>query len=64
MHLFFAYNLSPAPGGLHFDEDEEIETRVFTRRELERLIRAGTMRDGKTIAAASFLNLGFWRPPR
>jgi ADP-ribose pyrophosphatase len=32
-------------------EDERIRCRWFTRRELERMIRAGRLQDGKTIAA-------------
>jgi hypothetical protein len=32
-------------------EDERIETRWFALAELERLIRTGKLRDGKTILA-------------
>jgi ADP-ribose pyrophosphatase len=60
MHLFFAFDLRPAPAGKTPDHDEEIETREFTRARFERLVSKGSIRDGKTLAAAAMLSLGFW----
>lgn len=59
MHLFFCYDLRKATGNARPDADEEIETREFTIRELDRRIRARTIIDGKTLAAALYLKLGF-----
>jgi ADP-ribose diphosphatase len=64
MHLFFAYDLRPARGGRRPDHDEEIETREFSRRELERMIAKGGIRDGKTLAAAALLSMEYWDPGR
>lgn len=47
MHIFLAENLKPADGIQ--DEDEEIESRIFRRNEIERMIRSGKIIDGKTI---------------
>ena len=60
MHLFFAFDLAPARGGKRPDADEEIETREFTRRELERIVAKGGIRDGKTLAALALLSLDRW----
>lgn len=38
------------PGAARPEADEKIETRAFTLSELERRIRRGSIRDGKTIA--------------
>lgn len=59
MHLFFAYGLTPARGDARPDHDEEIETRVFTRQELDTMIRRGKIRDGKTLAAAAYWTRGY-----
>lgn len=40
-----------ATGVAHPDEDERIETRRFTLRELERMMRTGRLRDAKSIAS-------------
>jgi len=47
MHLFRATGLRP--GLAEPEADEAIETRAFTRRELERMLRRGRLRDAKTV---------------
>ena len=47
MHLFRATGLRA--GASRPEADEEFEVRAFTRRELDRLLRRGTLRDGKTL---------------
>jgi len=54
MHLFLATDLTR--GKASPMEDERIEIRWFKRKELDKLIRAGKVEDGKTLIA--FL---FWR---
>ena len=54
MHLFLARDLTE--GKAKPMEDERIRTRWFKKKELDKLIRAGKIEDGKTLAA--FL---FWR---
>lgn len=48
MTLFLATDL--APGSASPMEDERIQTRWFTRRELEAWVRSGKLQDAKTIA--------------
>ncbi len=36
------------------EEDEKIETKAFTRAELEKMLRDGTLRDAKTISSLLF----------
>jgi ADP-ribose pyrophosphatase len=47
MHLYRATGLNP--GASRPEEDEEFEVRVFTRRELERMLRQRKLRDGKSL---------------
>ncbi len=47
MTIFVATNLTE--GEAHPMDDERIETRWFTRKELDKLIRAGKIEDGKTL---------------
>lgn len=63
MHLYFAYDLRLHRAGARPDHDEEITTKIFSTRELDRMIQKGTIIDGKTIAAALYLKLGFDKPP-
>jgi len=47
MHLYRATGLG---AGRHSpEEDEELVTRVFSRKELERMLRAGRLLDGKSL---------------
>lgn len=39
------------PGETDFDHDEQIETVLLTEKEVEDMIRAGDVQDGKTLAA-------------
>ena len=57
MTIFAAEQLTP--GEAKPMEDERIETRWFTLREIEALIDAGKLVDGKTIIAA-----GLWKRRR
>ena len=56
MHLFLAESLTPAKG--ECDEDEEIEMKTFTFREVHRMIRSGKICDAKTILSFFYLSLG------
>ena len=47
MHLYRATSLRA--GQARPEADEEFEVRAFTQRELERLVRQGKLRDGKTL---------------
>jgi len=47
MHVYRATGLRA--GRARPEADEEFEVRAFTRRELERLVRKGKLRDGKTL---------------
>jgi len=49
MHLYFA-DLKPDRAPLPQDEGEGVTAVALTERELERRIRAGTIRDAKTLA--------------
>jgi ADP-ribose pyrophosphatase len=49
MVVFSCHGL--AAGEAHPDEDEQIETRPFTLRQLERMMRTGRLRDAKSIAS-------------
>ena len=49
MHLYKATNLKP--GKMNPDEDENITIKVFTRKQLLKMIKTGRIVDGKTIAA-------------
>jgi ADP-ribose pyrophosphatase len=55
MHIFLAEDLRE--GEATPMEDERIDTRWFTLREIEDGIRAGRIRDGKTIAAVGAYRL-------
>ncbi len=47
MHLYRATGLRP--GAAQPEDDEALEVRAFSRRELERMLRRGALRDAKTI---------------
>lgn len=47
MYLFLATGL--LPGKARPEADEALETQAFTRAELERMIRQGQLRDGKSL---------------
>ena len=47
MHLYRATGLRP--GRARPEEDEALKVRAFGRRELERAMRRGGLRDGKTL---------------
>ncbi len=49
LHLYFA-NLKPDRSPLPQDEDENVTSVALTESEIERRIRAGTIRDAKTLA--------------
>lgn len=53
MHLFSARGLTPAAANP--DPDELINVRSFTRSELRLMIKAGRIRDGKTLAGLLWL---------
>ena len=53
MHLFEARDLTPARG--QPDEDERIETGIFTHAELIKMINRNQIRDGKTLAGMLYL---------
>ncbi len=36
------------------EEDEKIEAKAFSRAELEKMLRTGVLRDGKTISSLLF----------
>ncbi len=55
MHLFLAEGLTPAYADC--DEDEEIEKKEFSLKEIERMIRRGTICDAKTILSFFYLRL-------
>jgi ADP-ribose pyrophosphatase len=55
MHLYRATGLRP--GRAEPEADEALEVRAFSRRQLERRLRRGQLRDGKTIIAV-LLELG------
>ncbi len=48
MTIYLAQDLLPGPA--RPEEDESIERRWFTRREIGRMLRSGRIRDGKTLA--------------
>ena len=58
MHLYSARGLGPATANP--DADELIAVRSFSRAELLRMIRAGRINDGKTLAGLLWL-FGRWR---
>lgn len=70
MHLFRATSLDAVPA--RPEADERIESRQFTREEVEAMIRRGEIREGKTLVAllmelrrpAAWLRAGARRPPR
>lgn len=49
MHVYVARGLTP--GKQNLEADEQIENQIISVAELERMIRAGEIIDGKTIAA-------------
>jgi ADP-ribose pyrophosphatase len=48
MYLLLAANVTP--GAAHPEEDEQITSRIFRKRELEQMIQRGKLRDAKSIA--------------
>jgi len=48
MYILLAEGLTP--GAAEPEEDERIECKAFTRKEVEKMIRANKIRDAKTIA--------------
>lgn len=50
LHLFHAM-LNPRKGKRGLDEDERISLCYLTARQVERLLKTGRVRDGKTLAA-------------
>lgn len=54
MYLYLAENLVPCKGCK--DEDEEIEVREFTLKQIGALIRRGQIIDGKTLLAYYYIN--------
>ncbi len=54
MHLFLAKGLVPARAVC--DEDEEIEAREFSLKEIEKMIKQGKIRDAKTILGFFYLS--------
>jgi len=48
MYLLLAANVTP--GTAHPEEDEQITSRIFQKRELEQMIQGGKLRDAKSIA--------------
>ncbi|MGE5327050.1 MAG: NUDIX hydrolase [Deltaproteobacteria bacterium] len=53
MHLYSATDLSPAKANP--DSDELIKVQSFSSSELQRMIQAGRIRDGKTLAGLLWL---------
>jgi len=53
MHLFLATNLTK--GLQNFDEDENIKIKVFTLKEIEKMILKNKIIDAKTIVSILFL---------
>jgi ADP-ribose pyrophosphatase len=47
----YAAELNPTPADLALDEDEHVEVALLTAAEIDALIRAGEITDGKTLAA-------------
>ena len=56
MRLFVARGLEPCRP--HPDEDERIRVRQFSRREWQRMLRTGKIRDGKTLVGLLWLLQG------
>lgn len=50
LHLFFA-EVEACPGETDFDEDENVETLLFTEDGVEKAILDGTISDAKTLSA-------------
>jgi ADP-ribose pyrophosphatase len=53
MHIFLATDLKP--GQQNLDDDEEIVMKQFTFRDLRIQLKANNIKDGKTIAALSYM---------
>jgi len=53
MHIFIATDLTPSKQKL--DDDEEITIKPFTFKELRVQLKANNIKDGKTIAALSYM---------
>ena len=60
MHLVMATDL--IPGQAQPESDESIEVRTFPLREVRRMLRAGRIRDGKTLVGLFWLLLSGRRP--
>src|SRR5271167_1209580 len=52
MYILLAESVTP--GEAHPEEDEKIEARAYTTKELETMIHKGKIRDAKTIAGVLF----------
>jgi ADP-ribose pyrophosphatase len=52
MYILLAEGVTP--GEAHPEEDERIEARAYTRKELENLIHTGKIRDAKTVAGVLY----------
>jgi ADP-ribose pyrophosphatase len=53
MYIFIATDLTP--GKQNLDDDEEITIKPFTFKELRVQLKANNIKDGKTIAALSYM---------
>jgi len=69
MHVFLATGLrEPGPDdeAAHQDEDEDIETRTFSREALWKMVAAGEIVDLKTVAGLALITRGLepgaWSP--
>jgi len=56
LHIFFAEGL--IPGKTEFDDNESIDTELYSPEELYKLIDAGEMNDGKTLIALLLYRCG------
>ena len=53
MHIFIATGLTK--GEQHLDDDEEINTKPFSFKDLRLQLKANNIKDGKTIAALGYM---------
>ncbi|WAH39051.1 NUDIX hydrolase [Alicyclobacillus dauci] len=49
LHVYYASELKE--GEIHLDEDEFVETRLFNRQEIDRMLQMGGIEDAKTLVA-------------
>jgi ADP-ribose pyrophosphatase len=52
MYILLAEGVTP--GEAHPEEDEKIDSRAYTRKELENMIHQGQIIDAKTIAGVLY----------